>query len=93
MYFENTNYAISRLLHDSKLAITQLRESSCSTPSTTQPQVPAGNSQVTQLVPTHKENWGVKQLNLVPRVNGAASLWVTSAGTQRRQLLQSGWQV
>lgn len=26
MYFENTNYAISRLLHDSKLAITQLWE-------------------------------------------------------------------
>lgn len=67
--------------------------SSRSTPSTTQPQAPARNNQLTQLLPTHKENWGVKQLKLVPGVNGAASLWVTSAGTQRGQRLQSGWQV
>ena len=61
MYFENTNYAISHLLYDSKLAITQLcKLTQCTKAGTTQPQVSAQHNETTQSSLILKENLGDK---------------------------------
>lgn len=103
MYFENTNYAISHPQYDSKLAITQLWElTQCTKASTTQPQVPAQRSRIIRLLPIEKENSGSTIAHAlknkartgsspVARVNGAASLCFTSAGTERGQCSQCCW--
>lgn len=59
MYFENTNYAISHSLYDSKLAITQLCKWRTKA-GTTQPQVSAQHNETTWSLLTLKENSGNK---------------------------------
>ena len=62
MYFENTNYAISHSLYDSKLAITQPRKpAQCTKVGTTQPQVSAQH-ETTQSLLNLKKTQATEQL-------------------------------
>lgn len=100
MYFENTNYAISHLLYDSKLAIAQLRKlMQCTKAGITQPRVSAQHNATTQSLSILKENSGDKTTHALKnkawtnskpcaRVSSTMSLQFSSAGKLRGKHLQ-----